>query len=177
MNRSSKSRTVGERSYEKIGIKDLARLGVLAAEDRERFFSRNPNLCSLYGRRVLCVALCQGAALHFVNGKNGIKDFDVWTFFVEHPARGFPARRPVMNADFGFSRFGRNPADDGFIGRRVDLLLRGIHCRLGSDPVEALRRYLAESRTKSASCLAEKAVVIIEPNRLRGSVVWPLNDS
>jgi hypothetical protein len=165
-----------ERSYEKITGVDLARLAKLATEDRQRFFVRNAQLARLYRRRILCTALCQGAALHYVNGKNGIKDFDVWTFFVEHPARGFPARRPVMNADFGFSRFGRNPLDEGFSGRRVDFLMRGIHCRLGSDPVEALRRYLGESRTKSASCLAKKAVVIIEPKRLRGSVVWPLND-
>ncbi len=166
-----------ERSYEKITGDDLAHLAMLAAEDRQRFFVRNVQLARLYRWRILCTALCQGAALHYVNGKNGIKDFDVWTFLVEHPARGFPARRPVMNADFGFSRFGRNPADDGFIGRRVDFLLRGIRCRLGSDPVEALRRYLAESRTKSASCLSKKAVVIIEPKSLRGAVVWPLNDS
>ena len=165
-----------ERSYEEIARDDLMRLGKLAADDRERFFARNPQLARLYRARVLCTALCQGAALHYVNETNGIKDFDVWTFFIDHPARRFPFRRPVTRADFGASKFGRHPADDGFTGRRVDFLMRGIECRLGSDPVEVIQRYLAASATKSASCLATKAVVIIDPTRLRGSVAWPMEN-
>lgn len=82
MAQGGESTNVGERSYEKIESKDLTRLGTLASKDRERFFSRNPDLSRLYRDRVLgvAVALCQGAALHFVDGQNGIKDFDVWTF-------------------------------------------------------------------------------------------------
>ena len=26
-------------------------------------------------------ARCQGAALHYVNERNGVKDFDVWSFY------------------------------------------------------------------------------------------------
>jgi len=173
---NSKSK-VGKRSYEGIRDRDLDRLGTLASEDRERFFSRNPEISNLYRDRILCVALCQGAALHFVDGKNGIKDFDVWTFFVNHPSRSFPARRPVMNADFGPSSFGRNPDDEGFTGRRVDFLMRGIDCRLGENPVEVLRRYLAEALTTSAWFLAQKAVVIIAPAKRLGTVVWPVGGS
>jgi hypothetical protein len=29
------------------------------------------------------VPLCQGGALHYVNGSNGVKDFDVWSFYDE----------------------------------------------------------------------------------------------
>jgi hypothetical protein len=165
---------IAERSYEEIKGEDLARLGRLGAEDREKFFSRNPKLERLYRDRILCVALCQGAALHFVDEKNGIKDFDVWTFFAHHPSHAFPPRRPVMNADFGPSKFGRHPGDDGLTGRRVDFLVRGIDCRPGADPVEVLRRYLSERRSKSARCLSEKAVVMIEPRRHRGLIVWPV---
>jgi hypothetical protein len=165
---------VAARSYEEITRDDLRRLAKLAAEDRERFFARNPQLARLYRGRVLCTALCQGAALHYVNETNGIKDFDVWTFFIDHPARRFPFRRPVTRADFGASKFGRHPAD--VTGRRVDFLMRGINCGLGSDPVEVIQRYLAASTTKSASCLAKKAVVIIDPTRLRGSVVWSMKN-
>jgi hypothetical protein len=165
---------VAERSYEKIKKTDLGRLESLALEDRNKFFTRNPALARLYHARVLCVALCQGAALHFLDGKNGVKDFDVWTFFAAHPARKFPSRRPVMRADFGPSRFGRHPADVGYTGRRVDFLMRAIQCPLRADPAEALQRYLSESRTSSARCLAEKAVVLIGPAGLRGSVIWPL---
>lgn len=62
---------VSERSYEKITGDDLARLAKLAAEDRQRFFVRNAQLARLYRRRILCTALCRGAALHYVNEKNG----------------------------------------------------------------------------------------------------------
>jgi hypothetical protein len=34
-----------------------------------------------------------------------VKDFDVWAFFAEHPARPFPHRRRGRK-DFGPSRFG-----------------------------------------------------------------------
>ena len=163
-----------KRSHQTIDRKDLERLGDLARLDREEFFSRNPALARLYRDRILCVALCQGAALHFVDGQNGIKDFDVWTFFAGRPARRFPWRRPVTNADFGPSKFGRSPDDRGLTGRRVDFLMRGLRCDLGADPLQALRRYLAQARTSSASCLAQKAVVIIEPIQLLQSVVWPV---
>ena len=44
-----------------------------------------PTLPSATGQ-IIAVALCQGAALHYVNGSNGIKDLDVWTFYAERPA-------------------------------------------------------------------------------------------
>jgi hypothetical protein len=66
-----------ERSFIKIERTDLERLALLCREDREEFFNRHPRWQKLYADRILCVALCQGAALHYVNGKNGVKDFDV----------------------------------------------------------------------------------------------------
>jgi hypothetical protein len=42
--------------------------------------------------RLLGRALCQGAALHYVNGKNGVRDFDVWSFYARHDDWPFPAR-------------------------------------------------------------------------------------
>jgi len=72
--------------------------------------------------------LCQGAALHYADGANGVEDFDVWSFYAEHPDGPFPARwrRP---ADFGPSKSGRFPGDPAhYQGRRVDLMGRG---RLG----------------------------------------------
>jgi hypothetical protein len=70
---------------------------------------------ALYRGRVLCVALCQGATLHYIDRATGIKDFDVWTLFAAHPRRPYPD--PVLyrrntSRDFGPSRFGRHPADD-----------------------------------------------------------------
>jgi hypothetical protein len=44
-----------------------------------------------YRDRLLCVALCRGGALHYLDRSNGVKDFDVWTFFAALPDR-YPDR-------------------------------------------------------------------------------------
>ena len=64
---------VSERSYEKIAKPDLRKLLAFSNQDREEFFNRNPRWRKLYANRIMCVALCQGAALHYVDGKNDIK--------------------------------------------------------------------------------------------------------
>ena len=58
----------------------LSHLSALAAQDREGLFARCPHL-AFYRERLLCVALCQGGALHYVDGCNGVKDLDVWSFY------------------------------------------------------------------------------------------------
>jgi hypothetical protein len=94
-----------ERSYALIEEGDLERLAAFARQDRESFFSRCPKY-QPYAERVICVALCQGAALHYLDHKNGVKDIDVWTFYAQHPGVQFPWRRPVARRDFGPSKFG-----------------------------------------------------------------------
>jgi|SRR5690348_4850240 len=168
---ASDERLLAERSYATIDTKDLERLAVLAKDDRERFFSRHPRWQRLYSNRIVCVALCQGAALHYIDGKNGIKDFDVWTFYAKHPRARFP-RRPVVSRDFGPSKFGWSPLESNLAGRRVDLIGRSIPCDVGADPLETIQRYLVQARTVSAQKLAEKAVVIIEPANRLGTVAW-----
>jgi hypothetical protein len=162
------------RSLEPITKKDLAALGEIARADREELFETNERW-ALYRRRLLCVCLCQGAALRFIDGRNGIKDLDVWTFFARSPKR--PFRDPALYcrnqaADFGPSRFGRtHGAPDWVTGRRVDLLSRSLHVSASADPVESVRAWLRRGREDSARLLAEKAVVMIEPRR--GAIVWP----
>lgn len=162
-----------ERSFERIEDADLERLAFLAKKDHEDFFARHPRWRDLYAGRIVCVALCQGAALHFVDGRNGVKDFDVWTFFAEHPAGRLRADRRVASVDFGPSKFGHHPGEAGYIGRRIDFLMRSLRCQPDADPAKAIREYLSSGTTGSARALARKAVVLIEPNRLRGRVVWP----
>ena len=160
------------RSYERITPDDLARLVAIAVSDRKDRFTRRPRW-SPYADRVLCVALCQGAALHYVDGRNGVKDFDVYTFYAEHPTGTFPYRWRT-EADFGPSRFGRYAGDPAsFRGRRVDLIGRSLDAAPDADPVEVVRDYLAASRTETARQLAKKAVVLLEPEPLRGQVIWP----
>ncbi len=151
---------------------DLRRLGELASVDRESFFARNPATGSLYESRLFAVALCQGAALHFLDGKNGIKDLDVWSFYTENPARMFPPRRRA-EVDFGDPRFGVSPGTTGYVGRKVDLIGRSIPDADPEEPVESLRRYLSGGKTKSARLLALKPVVLIEPAAMLGTTVWP----
>jgi hypothetical protein len=162
----------GGRSYERITPEDLDRLAEISRQDREDFFARKFRYLILE-EGLVCVALCQGAALHFVNGENGVKDFDVWTFYAAHPDHpAFPWRRRVAR-DFGDPRFGRTPNTAGFVGRRVDLLGRSIEVGEEGDPAAALAAYLSEGRTASARALARKAAVMLEPPNRRGAVVWP----
>jgi len=70
----------------------LHRLGILAAADRENLFTRLPYR-SFHRSRALCVALCQGGALHWVNDKNGVKDLDVYTFYAAGGGPPYPPRR------------------------------------------------------------------------------------
>lgn len=110
--------------------------------------------------------------MHLVDGKNGIKDFDVWSFFSGVPGQPIP-RRPVIARDFGQPQFGTSADRPDFIGRKVDLLLKSIPGHPDGDPVRSLRDYLTERRTATARCLAAKAVVLIEPIELAGTVAWP----
>lgn len=159
-----------ERSKQRITKVDLRKLSAIAAADRDDLFSRKPRLRH-YRSRIVCVALCQGAALHFLDGKNGVKDFDVWTFYA-HSRRPFPYRR-VGKGDFGLSKFARRPKDSKqFIGRRVDLIGRSLRVGPSADPVEVIHDYLSRPRTKSAKRLAKTAIVMIDPPQLRGHVAW-----
>ena len=161
-----------ERSYLALDPSDLRRLGELAAADRANLFARRRGTGEIYEGRLFAVALCQGSALHYINGKNGIKDFDVWSFYTESAVRRFPARR-IGKADFGDPKFGVTPDSPHLTGRRVDLIGRSIRDADPNAPVASLRRYLREQRTETARLLALKAVVLIEPDALLGTIVWP----
>jgi hypothetical protein len=160
------------RSLVPITLNDLRRLGQLAAEGRAAFFARKPDTGALYSSRLFAVALCQGAALHYIDGRNGIKDLDVWSFYTKSPARMFPPRRRA-EVDFGDPKFGAPPDSPSFLGRRVDLIGRSIPDANPGDPIGTLHRYLSGAKTESARFLAMKAVILIEPENLLGTVVWP----
>jgi hypothetical protein len=162
-----------DRSLERIEIADLLRLAALAADAEAELFSRNPQGSGRYAGHLLGRALCQGAALHYVNGSNGVKDFDVWSFYAEYDDWPFPARWRGTR-DFGPSKFGRYPGDlPRYSGRRVDLLGRSLPVVRGADPAVVLRSYLSGRRTKTAKELAAKAVVLVHPESRAGEIVWP----
>jgi hypothetical protein len=161
------------RSYQSIDQRDLERLLRIAGIDLEEFFSRHGDWASLYRRRLLGFALCQGAANHFIGRGDGVQDFDVYAFFAQHPQRSWGAYRRRGECDFGDPKFGRSPDSPEFVGRRVDLLTRGLKCEPGTDLATALRQYLGSARTETARELARKAVVLLTPSTRIGEVVWP----
>ena len=161
------------RSYAIITKSDLRRLARIASEQRDDFFTRHPEFALLYRKRLLCTALADDAALHYLNGTTGVQEFSVWSFYAEHPEAPFPFRRPGR-ADFGTSKFGRaSDGPQGYAGRRVELRGRSIDAAPGDDPVDALQRYLKAGATRSARELAGQAVVLIEPESALGVEVWP----
>ncbi|WP_146104268.1 hypothetical protein [Nonomuraea solani] len=164
-----------ERSLASIELDDLVRLAQLAAREEVALFNRRPAGAGRYRALLLCRALCQGAALHFIDRRTGVKDFDVWSFYAAHQAGPFPYRwRGTV--DFGPSRFGRYPRDPvSFAGRRVDLLGRSIDLPLTVDAAIAVRTYLTSSTTKSAKLLAAKAGVLLHPADRLGEIVWPVD--
>ena len=80
------------RSLARIEVADLFRLAALAADAEAELFGRNPNGSGRYAGRLLGRALCQGAALHYLNDKNGVKDFVVWSFSAVDGNGLFPYR-------------------------------------------------------------------------------------
>ncbi len=161
------------RSFAKITRQDLDRLASIAASDRAAFFAAHPDWAALYAERHFATALCQGAALHYLHGDVGVHDFDVYSFFARHPDRPWYAKRNKA-ADFGDPKFGRSLDRSDFVGRRVDLLGRGIDFNPGESPTDCIQRWLASARTDSARFLGRKAVVMLDPASDRGNVIWPL---
>jgi hypothetical protein len=162
-----------ERSFERITKSDLKKIARIARSEREEFFGRHPEWAMLYRKRLICVALCKDAALHFVNGSTGVDVFDVWTFYAEHPEAAFPFQQ-LVKADLGKSKFGRDAANpDAYQGRRIELRGRSLDCKPGDDSIDVLQRYLRTGETPSARELRDKAVVLLEPQQFLGYVVWP----
>jgi hypothetical protein len=161
-----------ERSLAPMDASDLLKLAAIAAEAEAGLFARRPQGAGRYAGRLLCRALCQGAALHYLDGKNGVKDFDVWSFYAALDDGPFPYRWHGT-ADYGPSKFGRYPGDPrSFTGRRVDLLGRSLDAPSGAEPAATVRGWLSAARTDSARKLAVKAVVLITQRRRAGEVIW-----
>lgn len=193
--------SVTERSYAPLTDEQLARLYDVATADHE-FFTR-PDGRSEFADRRVAVTLAQGAARHYLDGRTGVKDLDVWSFYAALPGTPpgvFGSRRSV-HRDFGPSEHGRQRYDLAaapdartrkvwaqwareHTGRRVDLYVRPLDMAADADltqVVAGLRRWLtAGSRERgakrsSAWHLSRKAVILLDPER-RGFQVWPEPD-
>jgi hypothetical protein len=105
------------RSFERFTMDDLRHLLDIAKRDMQDFFER-PDWGQLYADRVLCVTLCQGAALHYVSGTTGINDIDLYTFFRAHPQRPWYSNRLSIYYP-GYDKFGRLEDKPDWVGRRI----------------------------------------------------------
>jgi hypothetical protein len=99
----------------RIEVVDLLRFAALAADAEAGLFGRNPHGSGRYAGRLLGRALCQGAALHCVSKKNGVKDFDA-----QYDDWPFPARWRGTR-DFGPSKFGSDSARRSADLRQVEI--------------------------------------------------------
>ncbi len=162
-----------KRSYLPITDSVLIRLAEIARADREVYYQRHADRAKELRHRLMCTALCQGAALHYVDGKNRIKDWDVWSFYRRGLNAEYPYRRRAEYA-FEDQRFGLCRVPPEYLGRPVDVLGRSIEKEPSEDFADAIRRYLAAGRTTTVKKLSEKAAVIVEPEERRGEVVWPV---
>jgi hypothetical protein len=185
------------RSLALLTDEHLRRLAALADADHEAF--TRPGGRPEYGSRRLMVVLAQGAALHYLDGHNGVKDLDVWTFYAGLPDARFPADKRETHADFGPSAHGRQLYDltaarsahelarwkkrSSYSGRRVDFLMRALPIQADapiSSVVKALQEWLGRGARSTATSkpsgwyLAQKAAVLLYPERHRNDVVWAL---
>jgi hypothetical protein len=95
---------------EAITKSDLRRLADIALRDLESLFRRHPDTGRLYRHRLFAIALCQGAALHFLDGKNGVKDFDVWSSF--EPILHGHFRIAAMHRQISATQSSERPSDE-----------------------------------------------------------------
>jgi hypothetical protein len=160
-----------KRSKKTITKADLNKLLGLAIKDVDAFFERNPVYKKPFKGKHLLIALCQGAALHYIDRENGVKDFDVWLFYPKRKIVLPYRRRGVL--DFGKSKFGKHPDDHNLVGRRVDVLMRSDSMFNIKIPELAISNYLIFRKTKTAKLLSQKAVIGLYPNKVFGKVLWP----
>ena len=69
-------------------------------------------------------------------------------------------------------KFGRHPISDGYSGRRIDVLVRSIKNCSMDDPLKTLHKFLQYENTASSRELAKKAIVLLSPKTLLGTVAW-----
>lgn len=164
---------ITERSYAHLTRGDLQALHDGSSKRLHEYFvtGEGKKWTKLYDiKRPLAVALCQGAAMHYVDGTNGVKDFDVW-FFYPFKRKHLPYRA-IWTWDYTNPRFGRHPSMPDFQGRRVDVLVRSINCPKGGNPIKIICEHLESGQTASAKALRKKAVVMLYPRRFLGRVIW-----
>lgn len=152
-----------ERIYDPLTKKDLEELKNIALREHEDFFKRNPHLKSPFHDSLIGVCLCQGAASHYLNPKVGIKDFDIWHFYLKNESTPFPYRA-------------HKRIENGYKGRPIDFLKRAIPRPISdsyfNEADQIILDYLLERNTPTKKLLLKKAIIGLFPNKILGKVIW-----
>lgn len=156
-------------STEPIETDDLKLMAEIALADLNGLYVRIPRW-AIYRERLLAVTLCQGAALHYLDHKHGVKDIDLWLFFAAVPGQPFPCCR-AGHQDFGRSKFGDDPHDRRYSGRRIDIIGRSLPCAPNENAGEAIRTWL-HTGSKSARFIRRRPIVTVYPPSQVGQIVW-----
>jgi hypothetical protein len=152
-----------ERIYDTLTRNDLKQLKKLALREHEGFFERNHHLKFAFYDSLIGVCLCQGAASHYLNPEVGIKDFDIWHFYMENECTAFPYRA-------------HKRIEKGYKDRPIDFLKRAIPkyiCEVyPNEPERIIVTYLLERNTYTKKRLLDKAIISLFPNKIFDKVIW-----
>lgn len=155
-----------DRCYRKLGTADLDAMRESAWPEFERFLGVNHSKYEVYRDRLIGMCLCQGAAQHYVDGVTGVKDVDIFFFFVKHPTVHIPHARNCRKS---------RPGNAGVCGRRrFDLMKKQVPEEL-VDPEQdemTIVNYLTRRDTGTSRSLAQQAVVGLAPKPIFGRVIW-----
>lgn len=162
-----------EYSDEQLTRDDLIRLKDIVLGSLKSRVYQAP-VARQYAGQLMMLALCQGAAQNYLHGAHGVngrgvKDLDVWAFHYDGLEKPFPSRTH-WRTDFGESHLGCNPHDDGYVGRRIDIIGRSIPF-VGNAKDSVLTWLKGDS--DSASLLIKRPVIGLFPENYLGTVIWP----
>ncbi|MFH0874793.1 MAG: hypothetical protein V1859_02560 [archaeon] len=154
-------------SFLPINKKHLIHLGIITITDQKEFFNLNKKYAH-YKKRIYAILLVQGAALHYVDKKNGIKDFDVLVIYKKQNNRTKLYAKRLKSYDSGLPEFGRYSKDKPkYTNRRVDILMREIPVLKHKSLNINLRDFISQHKYWS-----KKAAVGIWPKRILGKIIY-----
>ena len=83
-----------ERSLKRIVKVHLKALGKIARRNIRSFLSKSGCFRRAYRGTLIAITICQSAAMHYLDSANGVKDFDVWSWWAE--------REPALSGPTGY---------------------------------------------------------------------------
>lgn len=160
------------RTYIGITPEDLEEIKQYALEELNRFLHECGSPAGkykVYKGKLVAICLCQGVAAHFVDGKTGINDVDVWFFFQENEDVKIPNIKNMRySKELKFERLGE---------KRIDFLKKAIRRNIfevskSSEPTDVLNAFLRSANTASSRELAKKPVIGLYPTSIFASIIW-----